>query len=186
VKSSNNDKTKRSAEVAHDGKVRTVIDERSSLQLKLKTNRNLSKSHLKSDIRKNSRSGSSFNKNNSSDILYTFPKLSDTKPTANTQLTALQNPATNNRAAILKSIAVTSFVPFVFGAMCSIIWLIYTKITINTPSWQTTLPVGLILIIMLVFFLGGALKGWTGLTGRRNTLAMDHIKPSPDTNGNAG
>jgi len=68
-----------------------------------------------------------------------------------------------NSAKKYKSIALTSSVSFVCGAMCSALFLIYTQLDINSSSWHKTFPVDLIFTIILVYFLGGALKGLAGL-----------------------
>lgn|GEM_PF-147986 len=67
-----------------------------------------------------------------------------------------------------KTFFLTSSVSFVCGAMLSMLFLIYTEIDMfatpsNNASWQNTFPIGFVLTIMLVYFLGGALKGLAGL-----------------------
>ena len=91
------------------------------------------------------------------------PRLStSSKPKLNKKQTAKNNTTNVN------SIALTSFLSFIFGVMLSILLFIYTElhtlpIFTDNAYWQSMYPVDLIITIILVYFVGGALKGLAGL-----------------------
>ena len=74
----------------------------------------------------------------------------------------------NNNHTIFNTITLTSFVSFFFGAMLTMVLITYTQLNTlsiftDNAKWQSTYPGDLIITIILVYFVGGALKGLAGL-----------------------
>ena len=78
------------------------------------------------------------------------------------------NQTTKNHTTNFSTITLTSFVSFFFGAMLTVLLITYTQfnalpIFTDNAKWQSMYPGDLFVVIILVYFVGGALKGLAGL-----------------------
>ena len=79
-----------------------------------------------------------------------------------------KNQTSKNHTTNFNTIALTSFVSFFLGVMLTVLLIIYAPfnalpIFTDNAKWQTLYPGDLIVIIILVYFVGGVLKGLAGL-----------------------